>query len=289
MDANGTNCNGDWTDSDDLQLPLIQMPKTIQVEYRVYDGADALSRAAAEHFLDRVTAAAAARGVARVAISGGSTPKRTFELLANRSEPFFTAMPWAKIELYWVDERMVPPDDKESNYRMTREALLDKVPLPPEQVFRIEGELEPEAAAARYESAIRNRLRLEGAQGPRFDVLLLGIGPDGHTASLFPHTAALNEMIRIAVENHVPQLDTWRVTLTWPVINQAQDVFFLIAGKDKAQPLQQVLQGAYDPETLPSQLIRPNNGKLLLLLDRDAAALLPPVDASGVGRLEIAR
>ena len=265
------------------------MPRKTEVEYRVYDGADALSRAAAEHFLETTQAAVATHGVARVAVSGGNTPKRTFELLANPAEKFATAMPWAQMELYWVDERMVPPDNKDSNYHMTREALLNKVPLDPKRVFRIEGELDPEQAAARYESAIRNHLRLEGAEGPRFDVLALGMGDDGHTASLFPHTEAINEMIRIAVANHVPQKDTWRVTLTWPVINEAYDVFFLIAGGDKARPVHDVLLGKYDPEALPSQLIRPRNGKLLMLLDREAAALLPPPDANGTGRLEIER
>lgn len=266
------------------------MPKQIEVEYRVYDGADALARAAADHFVESAQAAVKAQGVARIAISGGSTPKRTFELLANPGEKFRAAMPWAQIEIYWVDERVVPPDKPESNFRMTREALLDKVPLKQGQIFRIEGELEPEQAAARYESAIRNHLRLEGAQGPRFDVLQLGMGDDGHTASLFPHTEALHEMIRIAVANHVPQQkESWRVTLTWPVINQGRDVFFLIAGKDKAKPVHDVLLGKYDPETLPSQLIRPSHGRLLMLLDRDAAALLPAPSADGVGRLEIER
>ena len=265
------------------------MPRRTEVEYRVYNGADALSRAAADHFLAKAQDAVAARGVARIAISGGNTPKRTFELLANPAEKYAAAMTWQKIELFWVDERAVPPDDKDSNYRMTREALLDKVPLKPENVFRIEGELDPEQAAARYESAIRNHLRLEGAEGPRFDVLALGMGDDGHTASLFPHTAAINEMIRIAVANHVPQKDTWRITLTWPVINQAHDVFFLIAGADKAQPVHDVLLGKYDPEVLPSQLIRPSNGRLLMLLDTEAAALLPPAGPGGIARLEIER
>jgi 6-phosphogluconolactonase len=265
------------------------MPRKIEVEYRVYEGSDALSQAAAEHFLATTQAAVCARGVARVAISGGNTPRPVLELLANPAEKFLSAMPWPQMELYWVDERMVPPSDKESNYRMTREAMLESVPLPSHHIFRIEGELDPEEAAARYESAIRNHLRLEGAQGPRFDVLALGMGDDGHTASLFPHTDAINEMIRIAVANHVPQKDTWRVTLTWPVINEADDVFFLIAGRDKAQPLHDVLLGKYDPETLPSQLIRPSNGKLLLLLDKEAAALLPPPGANSVGRLEIER
>ena len=129
------------------------MGRKTSVEYRVYDGSDALSRAAAEHFLETAQAAVAARGRARIAISGGSTPKRTFELLANPAERYLKAMPWEQMELDWVDERCVPPDHPDSNYRMTREAMLSKVPLKPEKVFRIEGEFEPDEAAARYESA----------------------------------------------------------------------------------------------------------------------------------------
>jgi len=266
------------------------MGRTISVEYRVYDGADALSRAAAEHFLETAQAVVASRGKARIAVSGGRTPKTTFELMANPGERYLKAMPWEKLELDWVDERCVPPDHPDSNYRMTREAMLSKVPLKPEQVFRIEGEFPPDEAAARYESAIRGQFRLEGAEVPRFDVLALGMGDDGHTASLFPHTDALHEMTRIAVANHVPQQkESWRVTLTQPVIVEAAEVFFLIEGKAKADPLHRVLQGPYDPETLPSQLIQPKSGKLLFLLDKDAAALLPAPDAQGVGRLEIQR
>jgi len=265
------------------------MAKTIAVEYRVYDGPDALARAAAEHFLEQSQKIVVAKGKVRIAVSGGSTPKRTFELLANPKEKFLQAMPWGQIELFFVDERTVPPTDKDSNYRMTREAMLNSVPLKSEQVFRIEGELSPEEAAAHYESTIRNQFKLEGAEVPRFDVLALGMGDDGHTASIFPHTAAIHELGRIAYANQVPQKDTWRVTLTWPVIIESGDVFFLIGGKDKADPLHRVLQGPYDPETLPSQLIQPKNGKLLFLLDKDAASLLPPTDGNGVGKLEIAR
>lgn len=265
------------------------MGKTIAVEYRVYDGPDALAHAAAAYVLETAKQSIDARGRARIAVSGGNTPKRTFELLANPGEKFLSAMPWSQIELFFVDERTVPPTDKDSNYRMAREAMLDKVPLKPEQVIRIEGELPPEEAAARYESAIRNQFKLEGAEVPRFDVLQLGMGDDGHTASIFPHTDAIHELGRIVYANQVPQKDTWRITLTWPVINEASGVFFLIGGKDKAEPLQRVLQGPYDPETLPSQLIQPKNGRLLFLLDKDAAALLPAPDANGVGRLEIAR
>jgi 6-phosphogluconolactonase len=182
----------------------------------------------------------------------------------------------------------VPPDDEESNYRMVREALLDHVPLPAERVFRMEGELPPAEAAARYESGIRNQLRLEGAELPSFDILTLGMGDDGHTASLFPHTEALTEWMRLCVANHVPQKDTWRITLTAPVLNRARDVVFLIAGADKADPLHEVLLGDYNPEAYPSQLIRPASGNFTLLLDRAAAAKLPaPVD--GKGTLEITR
>ena len=265
------------------------MGKKIAVEYRVYDGADALAHAAAEYFLETAQKSVATKGIARIAVSGGSTPRRTFGLLANPQQEFLSAMPWSQLELFFVDERTVPPTDKDSNYRMTREAMLEKVPLKLEQVVRIEGELPPEEAAARYESAIRNQFKLEGAEVPRFDVLQLGMGDDGHTASIFPHTDAIHELGRIVYANHVPQKDTWRITLTWPVINEASEVFFLIGGKDKAEPLQRVLQGPYDPETLPSQLIQPKNGRLLFLLDKDAAALLPAPNAEGVGRLEIER
>ncbi|AXC14595.1 6-phosphogluconolactonase [Acidisarcina polymorpha] len=243
----------------------------------------------AEKVLEVAQAAVSARGVARLAISGGSTPKRSFELLADPEQGFVKQMPWDKIDLFWVDERCVPPDDKDSNYRMTREALLSKVPLPQERVFRIEGELDPEDAAARYESAIRNRFRLEGAELPTFDLVALGMGPDGHTASLFPHTEGLHELGRVAIANHVPQKETWRVTLTAPVINQGRQVVFLIGGEDKAEVLSQVLSSKYDPETWPSQLVQPKNGSLLLLLDRAAAALLPKTDESGEGHLEIQR
>jgi 6-phosphogluconolactonase len=172
---------------------------------------------------------------------------------------------------------------------MTREALLDHVGLHPDQVHRIQGELEPEVAAAEYEFDLRRTFRLEGAESPRFDVVALGMGDDGHTASLFPHTDAIHEMGRLVVANRVPQKDTWRVTLTWPVINHAREVFFLIEGESKAAVLKQVFTGPRDVETLPSQLIWPASGILTLILDKAAAAQLPPTDADGKGFLERAR
>ena len=256
--------------------------------YTVDNSSGALAHRAAQYLVDHAREAVAARGKARVAISGGSTPKLTFELLAG--PPYREEMPWSKLEIYWVDERCVPPDHPDSNYRMTKQALLSKAPLQASQVFRIHGELEPEKAASDYEAEIRRNFRLEGAEMPVFDVILLGMGPDGHTASLFPHTAALNERLRISVANHVlSQKDAWRVTLTWPVINQGQDVFFLIQGADKAAKLKDVLLGPYNPEELPSQLIQPKNGRLTLLLDSAAAGPLPKPGTDGKGRLEIKR
>ena len=262
------------------------MGKKLQIKYYVEPDPAALARRAVEYLVEMTGEAVEAQGRARLAISGGATPKAAFELLANQKQPWRNRMPWERLDLYWVDERCVPPGDPESNYRMTREALLDHVPLAPAQIHRIEGELKPQAAADKYESELRNSFRLEGAQSPRFDLVALGMGPDGHTASLFPHTAAIHETSRLATANQVPQMDAWRVTLTWPVINAARSVFFLIAGPDKAGVLNQVLTGPRDVERLPSQLIRPSSGILTLILDKAAAALLPPTDAEGCGFFE---
>ena len=271
------------------------MPQPVTVTYSVWPSPGEVATAAAQFFADAVTHAAATKGVARVAISGGTTPKAMFALLADPAQPFRAAVPWAKLELYWVDERCVPPTDAESNYRMTNEALLSKVPLPAGQVHRMEGELDPEEAASRYESVLRDSMKLEGAETPVFDLLLLGMGDDGHTASLFPHTEGLHEMSRLVIANHVPQKDTWRISLTWPVVNQARQVCFLIEGAAKSKVLAEVLTGPRDPERLPSQLIRPASGSLRFLLDEAAASELPapvnsltaPSGSHKVGTLEL--
>jgi 6-phosphogluconolactonase len=234
-----------------------------------------MALASARLFAKKVEEAAATRGIARVAISGGSTPKATFQLLADPAGPFASTVPWDKLQLFWVDERCVGPDDPESNYGVARELLLSKVSIPKENVFRMEGELDPEEAASRYESTLRNVMKLEGAESPAFDLVTLGMGPDGHTASLFPHTEAIHELGRLVVANRVAQKDTWRITLTSPVINQAAEVVFEVEGSGKSEMLAEVLTGQRDPERLPSQLIRPSNGKLLFLLDEAAAAKLP--------------
>ena len=252
------------------------MPRSVDLDLKIYSSVDEVTAAAAEYITAGIEQSVAARGLARVAISGGATPKSVFAMLADPAHPYLTRVPWAKLQLFWVDERCVAPDDAESNYGMTKVAMLDKVPLPAGNIHRMEGELDPEEAASRYESEIRNAFKLEGAQTPTFDLVLLGLGPDGHTASLFPHTDGLNEMARIVMANHVPQKDVWRLTLTWPVITQGREVAFLIEGADKAGMVHTVFAGAYDPETYPAQLIRPASGRLTLLMDQAAAADLRP-------------
>jgi 6-phosphogluconolactonase len=259
----------------------------LRIVYSVEPDATALARRAAQYFAEKSAAAAAANGRARIAVSGGSTPKAAFGLLADPAQQWRAKMPWEKLDLWWVDERCVPPDNADSNYRMTREAMLDRSPLKPEQVHRMEGELDPAEAAANYATELRNGFGLKDAELPRFDLLQLGMGPDGHTASLFPHTEALHETARLVTANHVETVkDSWRVTLTQPVIDYAADVFFLIGGQDKAQILKEVLLGPVDRERLPSQSIRPASGILTLLLDKAAAAFLPAKGESEMGTIE---
>lgn len=259
------------------------MGRAVEVEIEVSQTPEQVAGSAAALFTQTAAAAVKARGQARIAVSGGTTPKAMFALLADEVQPYKAAVPWAQVQLFWVDERCVGPEDADSNYGMTQAAMLSKVPLPAANIHRMEGELDPEEAASRYESEIRNTFKLEGAETPTFDLILLGLGPDGHTASLFPHTEGLDEMARICIANHVPQKDTWRLTLTWPVITQGRAVAFLIEGAEKAAMVKTVWTGAFAPEDYPAQLIRPASGKLTLLLDKAAAAALP----AGTTRLEL--
>jgi len=251
------------------------VPRSVLVTYKVWPTPQEMASGAADEFVAAVNKAVEARGVARVAISGGSTPQAMFALLADRSQPYFARLPWEELYLFWVDERTVGPEDKDSNYGMTKKAMLDHVPLPASQVHRMEGELNPEEAAQRYEDLLRREFGLDRNGSPVFDFLQLGMGDDGHTASLFPHTQAIHELGKIVTANHVSQMNTWRITLTWPVINKAREVAFWIEKTSKAAILRDVLLGAYDPETKPSQLIRPESGQLSFLLDAAAAAQLP--------------
>ena len=238
----------------------------------VYEDAAALARAAAETFF-RVTSDAIERvGRATVALSGGSTPKQMGELLAT--PPYTDQVGWHALDIFWGDERFVPESDPESNAGAARAAFLDHVPIPPERIYPFPTvDIEPAAAAAAYERTLREVFGPAG-DVPRFDLILLGMGDDGHTASLFPETAALGERDALAVANEVPKLNATRLTLTVPVLNAGRHVVFLVAGEGKAETLAAVLDGPERPRELPSQLVRPDAGALTWLVDRAAAARL---------------
>ncbi len=236
---------------------------------RIAPDVNALARTAAETIQNIAETAIGETGRFSIALSGGSTPKTLFELLASA---YKDRIDWSKTDIFWSDERCVPPDDVDSNYHMARETLLDRVPLPASNIYRIKGELPPDDGAAHYEEILRAYFY---GQLPRFDLILLGMGDDGHTASLFPGTAVLTEQVRWVVPNHVSTVkQTWRITFTAPVINNAANVMFLVAGAGKAERLKQVLQGEYRPIELPSQLIKPTNGTLIWAVDQAAASLL---------------
>ncbi len=237
-----------------------------------------MSEAAARLFTARAAAAVSLRGRFTAALSGGKTPVTLYTMLTQK--PFASQIPWARIHLFWVDERCVPPDHEESNYRMVRERLLDHVPIPPANVHRMQGEMDPVEAAARYEEGLRQFFASQqssgssGAAFPVFDLVLLGLGADGHTASLFPGTRAIRESSRWVLGHYVDAQKGWRITLTPPVINAARMVVFTVAGAGKASVLRDILEGPLRPDVLPAQIVRPEGGELLWMLDRDAAALL---------------
>jgi 6-phosphogluconolactonase len=235
-------------------------------EVQVVEDAAALADTAARWVHDRAWAAVQARGRFTIALSGGSTPKALYRRLASGPP-----LPWDKVELCFGDERPVGPDDPQSNARMVREALSGHPFIPPDKVHRIEGELPAAEAASRYEQTLR-RLFPGTTTFPRFDLVLLGLGPDGHTASLFPHSAALGEQNAWVVANWVEKFGTHRITLTYPVLNAAAEVLFLVSGADKSWALKQVLQGDARVEDVPARGIRPVSGRLTFLVDRAAAA-----------------
>ncbi|MBI5957627.1 MAG: 6-phosphogluconolactonase [Chloroflexi bacterium] len=242
-------------------------------EISVYPDPAALTRRAAEMITALAAEIVPVQGRFSMGLSGGSTPRALFTLLA--SDDYAQRIPWSGVHVFWGDERCVPPDHTESNYRMAREALLDHVPIPAENIHRVRAELSPAEAAQDYEQTLRSFFAAESDQTPpRFDLLLLGMGDDGHTASLFPHTAALHEHTRWVIENRVEKLNTWRITLTVSAINAAAQVLFLVIGSSKATVLRDVLHGPYQPGHYPSQRIGPINGRLIWLLDAAAAALL---------------
>lgn len=236
----------------------------------VLDDTQRLALAAAEHFIETAGEAVEQRGEFRVALAGGSTPRDAYQRLAGAD--LAPMVSWRNVQLFWGDERCVPPDHPDSNFRMARDSFLDKVPVPQANIHRIQGELEPKLAASAYREELQQVF--EDRRRPRFDLILLGMGADGHTASLFPNSRAVAEQRRWVVAHMVEQLKAWRVTLTPPVLNAARQVVFLVAGKAKAERLKEVLQGERDPERLPAQLVRPKRGSLIWMLDKAAASKL---------------
>lgn len=235
-------------------------------EIQVFELVDGLQEAAARHATEVLQRTTTGQDV-RIALSGGSTPKRFHELLADSE-----GIDWSRVHVYWGDERTVPPTDAESNYRMAKETLLDNVSTPTAQIHRMRGEIDPGEAAEAYERTLRGTFGIEPPDVPRFDLNILGVGPDGHTASLFPGTTALEECERWVVENHVPQLQTWRITLTYPVLNAARLTLVLVSGENKSGAIRRI----FDPNETdkpPAAFVQPE-GQMIWLLDEAAASKL---------------
>jgi len=250
------------------------METGVQPEIRVLADGAAIAKSAALVFVQAAASAVRDRGSFTVALAGGSTPKVLYGLLAADSI-LRSQVPWDKMHLFFGDERHVGPEHPESNFRMATEAMISKAPLRADQVTRIKGEYEDtERAAREYEQGLRAHFKLKDGEYPRFDLLLAGMGNEGHTLSLFPGTKALHADGRIAVRNWVGKLYTERITITAPAANNAAQIIFMVTGADKALALKGVLEGPFEPDQLPAQLLQPINGKLLWLVDAAAGGML---------------
>lgn len=242
-------------------------------EILIFPNIEELNAFAAEKFIEIGNQAIDERGRFAVALAGGSTPKALYKLLSG--DNFRNKIDWKRVFFFFGDERNVSPDAEDSNFRTANENLLKPLETAGENVFRWQTELENASETARkYESAIKDFFDSDDKTLPRFDLILLGMGDDGHTASLFPFTEALNETEKIAVGNPVEKLETTRLTLTFPVMNNARNIIFLIAGAGKAETLKEVLEGDFQPLKYPSQSVKPTNGNLFWLVDAPAAELL---------------
>jgi 6-phosphogluconolactonase len=237
-------------------------------EIRVLPDASEAAEAAAWELVAAFSDSLADHGTFRVAFSGGSTPRLLFDRLAG--DTFRTLVDWTRVRVFFVDERCVPPGDERSNYRLAKGHLLDPLRVPPENVFRMRGEEEPRRAAEEYDAALEREFEPDGP--PRLDYVLLGLGTDGHTASLFPGTKALEETGRRAVENFIPELGEWRLTLTLRVLNAARRAVFLVVGKEKRDAVAAVVRAERGRADLPASLVRPDRGSLIWIVDEAAGA-----------------
>jgi 6-phosphogluconolactonase len=236
----------------------------------VLDSSEDVAKAGAERFVGYAQAAIDDHGMFAVALAGGNTPRQMYQLLA--SDNFRNRVNWNDVHLFFGDERCVPPDHPDSNYRLANEALISRVPIPAPNIHPIKGEGDPTENAKLYEEELR--LFFRGCEWPRFDLVFLGLGTDGHTASLFPRTPALQETRSWVAANRVEKLGAFRITLTVPAINSAANIVFLVSGAEKAAPLAAVINGPSQPALLPAQLIKPSDGSLTWLVDREAASRL---------------
>lgn len=239
-------------------------------EFVLCQSAQEVGHEAARFFDEAAETAVRRTGTFWVALSGGSTPELMYRALVGPE--FHDRVPWAQGEYFWSDERCVPPDHPDSNYGLAERSLLPKVRVPRERIHRMRGELPPERAAADYEQELRRAFAVAAPAIPRFDLLLLGMGDDGHTASLFPESPALDETTRLTASNYVKKFDAHRLTLTYPVINAARNVLFLVAGEKKAPALRQVMRGGGAP--VPAARVHPKDGRLIWFVDEAAAARL---------------
>lgn len=239
---------------------------TKNCEVEIFPDVETLNEAAASLIVEIAAQTLRAKNKFSIALAGGSTPEALYKLLA--SAEFKNRLDWSKTLVFFGDERCVSPGSAESNYRMANEALLARVPIPPENVFRLRGEIEPEKSAAEYEANIKNTL----GNDARFDLILLGMGDDGHTASLFPNSEALRETEKLVAANWVEKLNAHRLTLTFRALNRAKNVLFLVAGAKKAETVKKVFSG--ETIDLPAGLIKPEDGKCVWFLDKNAASLL---------------
>jgi 6-phosphogluconolactonase len=242
----------------------------------IFPDTASLTKRAADEFVKSVNEAIAEKGSFTVALAGGSTPKALYSLLTE--DPAYSSkIAWQKMHFFFGDERHAPPDNSESNFHMANHTLFSKGLVKPEQITRIRGEYaDTEKAALEYEQALRAYFKLRDGEYPRFDLVLLGMGEEGHTLSLFPGTKALHATNRVVVRNWIGKLYTERITLTVPAANQAKRVIFSVTRDDKALALKAVLEGPYEPEQLPAQFIQPVNGSLLWLVDQAAGSKLSP-------------
>ncbi|MHB8597231.1 MAG: 6-phosphogluconolactonase [Ktedonobacteraceae bacterium] len=241
------------------------------MQIALYADSDTLSRDAAQYIVRLATESVVSHGRFTIALSGGTTPRKLYGMLGD--EPYRSQIDWALVDIFWSDERCVPPDSEDSNYLLAQQVLLNKIPIPAAQIHRMPAdEPDRDAASQAYTDEMRRVFATNGI--PSFDLIQLGMGPEGHTASLFPHQASLHEQQRLVMPVSVPKPPPPRLTFTPPILNAAHNVLFLVTGADKADAVQAVLEGAYNPDEYPAQIVQPTNGEVFWMLDTKAASAL---------------